>query len=1077
LQIPDDTMIGGRRRLTRTSLCFAALLVPIVAGAASVAATGPQSQGQRTRDIRIYDDGAYALERYNSKGTLVRRYTGFSRIAAVRMYDDDTVLIAEEERNRISALTLDGHIVWTIALHRPRSVEVLGRDRFLVAQDDPPKVAEVNRAGEVSWAVTEPLVDAHWAVRLSDGNTAVVQGNRRHAVDVLSPDGRILWSGTRDLAQPRGLAVLPTGELVTSGFDVPRLVIFRPYTEDVRWADISGHVEDVTVTQNGDLLSFSPELQLVRCWKGTATIRWEFSPLYPPLHGAMLPNGDVLVAIFHQPDHACLNAVAAAQRAKRQVAGYWLWLAAGLGSATLLAVLVQLSTLRRFGSALLFTAKRADPAHRAATSDTAAVADKLSGRRRVEIALYSCAAAGLAVIAALYQERFVGRHQIWLYAALVGSAGVFLMLMRYRTPLPANDWTRRMSSLQPMARPTRRMAMLWSAGATLIVVSLCGIFLQTGDWPVGAWSAGLVLLAGGAIQAPADKVRVRFAGVLAAVLCFSALLFVRLYPLEEYPANLHLDMAQWSTQTFELIDGDVRTIFANGWAQIPLMGYGWSALWTAIAGRSLAGCRLSSVVGSLVAIVGVFFLVRRLHGTRAAVVAALLLGINHGFLHFSRIQAYMDPIPFQVIGLLALFAGLESGTFGWFALAGAAGGYSALTYAAGRITPPLMLMLGGLILLRYRRTFGKRWPGLLLCAVVGLATLAPQVLLFARGAADPFGRGDMYAWVAAGKVDPDVLRQTLATGLPRVLGTFWFYVDSSTQYGGAHPVLFPPAAVLLGMGVVASLLRPRDIRGICLLLWALIILVVGGALTRDPPFWPRLAAAFAPAIALVAVALDDLCGGLRAALGRLGAGVALAAMIAFVAVSAWQNIDLYAKVCRGIRGNETRVTQATQWTQGIMGRDIQRWGANALVYIVARNKVEQSCDNPVTRFYAYDVDVRDAREIGQYLPFKDSRIVVCYFLPEMTDEIVALRKIYPDAREDPFYNNVGHKVFTRVVVAAPHSSKRDAAGPKGTDPRAESEVPRSSTDTGHHDATRAAKSPAEGVGSGALEWQDCLSAP
>ncbi len=965
------------------------------------------------------DDGEYDLEWYESSGRLLRRYIGFSRITAVRMYDNDTVLIAEEERDRISALALDGRLAWTIPLRRPRSVEVLGADRFLVAQDDPPKVAEVNRAGEVLWAVTQPLVDAQWAVRLPDGNTAVVQGRPRHAVDVLSPDGHILWSGTRDLALPRGLALFPTGELVTSGFDTGKLVIFRPYTEDVRSIGFSGHVEDATVTPKGDLLSFSPELQLVRLWDGRGQIRWQFDTLYPPLHGAMLRNGDVLVGVFHQADRACMNAEAAAERAKRPLASYWIWLAAGLGSAILLTVLVQLPTLRRLGR-ILFTGDAAAPAPNPTAVGTAPLADKLPGRQRVEIALCSCAAAAFAGIAALNQERLLGRQQTWLYAALVGGGGLFLVLMQHRTPLPANDWTRRMASLQPMARPTRRMAMLWSAGIGLILVSLYGVARKSGAWPLGAWSAGLLLLAGGAIQARAVRLRVRLAAVVTGVLGFAALALVRVYRLEEYPANLHLDMASWSTQVFELIDGDVRTIFANGWAEIPLLGFGWSALWTAIAGRSLAGCRFSSVVGSLVAIVGLFFLVRRLYGTRAAGIAALLLGVNHGFLHFSRIQHYMDPIPFQVLGLLGLVAGLESGTLGWFALAGAAGGYSALTYFAGRVTPPLMVLLGVLLLLRYPRMLARRWPGLLLCAAMGLAILAPQALAYVRGEGSPFGRGDMYPWIATGRFDPGRLGETLATGLPRVIGTFWVYADTSTQYGPVHPVFFPSAAVLLGMGAVAALLRPRDVRGIWVAVWALVILVAGGVLTRDPPFWPRFAAAFVPATVIVAVVLADLSRGLRAALGRLGAGVALAATVGFVGMSAWQNIGVYIKYCKGIPANETRVVARTQWIQGIMGRDVQHLGANALVYIVARSNTEQSCSHPTMRFYAYNVDVHDAREISQYLPFKDTRMIVCYFLPEMTDEIPAVRRTYPDAREAPFYNNLGDKVFTRVVVSAPH---------------------------------------------------------
>jgi hypothetical protein len=816
------------------------------------------------------------------------------------------------------------------------------------------------------------------------------------------------------------LALLPTGELVTSGFDTGRLVIFRPYTEDVRSVGFGGHVEDATVTPKGDLLSFSPESQLVLLWDGMGKARWGFHTLYLPLHGAMLRNGDVLVGVFHQADRACMNAAAAAQRARRPPASYWIWFAAGLGSAILLTALVRRPTRRRIGEILL-SGDGSAAAPRATAPGATPVTDKLPSRQRIELALYSGAATAFAAVAALNQERLIGHQLIWRYAALVGIAGLFLALMQGRTPPPVTDWTRRMAFLQPMALPTRRMAVLWSVGILLILASLYGVARKSESWPLGAWSAGLLLLAGGAIQPRAAKVRVRLAAALAGVLGFAALVFIRVYRLEEYPANLHLDMAQWSTQTLRLLDGDVRTVFTNGWAEIPLLGYGWSALWTAIAGRSLAGCRFSSVVGSLVAIAGVFFLVRRLYSTRTAAIAALLLGVNHGFLHFSRIQAYMDPIPFQVLGLLGLVAGLESGTFGWFGLAGLAGGYSALTYHAGRITPPLMVLLGVVLLLRYRQTFRKRWPGLLFGAVVGLATLAPQALVYSRGAGTAFGRLDMYPWLATGKFEAGVLRETLATGLPRSIGSFWIYGDSSTQYGGMHPVFFPPAAALLGMGIAAALLRPRDVRGIWVLVWALVIVVAGGALTRDPPFWPRFVAALVPATIIVAVVLGELCRGLRAVFGRFGPAVALVVAIGFIGTSAWQNIGMYIRYCKGMPANENRVTTVTQWTQGIMGRDLQHWGTSALVYIVARSSMEQSCSHPTMQFFDYDVDVRDAREIDQYLPFKDPRTIVCYFLPEMGDGIAAVRRLYPDAREDAFFNSLGAKVFTRVVVATPHS--------------------------------------------------------
>jgi hypothetical protein len=206
-----------------------------------------------------------------------------------------------------------------------------------------------------------------------------------------------------------------------------------------------------------------------------------------------------------------------------------------------------------------------------------------------------------------------------------------------------------------------------------------------------------------------------------------------------------------------------------------------------------------------------------------------------------------------------------------------------------------------------------------------------------------------------------------------------------------------------------------------MVLWGFLVSLIGGALPRDPPFWPRIVIAFIPAIVLVAVVLDGLYRGASGALGRAGRAFALAGLAAFVGLAVFLNVKLYSKYCLGIPANGTQVSTGTQWTQGIMGRDVQRWGQSAMIYIVSRSAMDFTCGHPTMEFYAYDADVCDAREIGRYLPFKDRRTIVCYFLPETTDEIEAVREIYRDAEAKPFFNNLGDRVFTRLVIPRPHA--------------------------------------------------------
>src|SRR5205823_11491693 len=107
-----------------------------------------------------------------------------------------------------------------------------------------------------------------------------------------------------------------------------------------------------------------------------------------------------------------------------------------------------------------------------------------------------------------------------------------------------------------------------------------------------------------------------------------------------------------------------------------------------------------------------------------ALVAVAILGVDQTFLHFSRISStYMDPVPLQLAAILGLVAGLESGRYGWFALAGLAAGYGSLSYHSGRIIPPLVALLGGLLILAFPRAIRCRWRGMILCTVMLFAAV------------------------------------------------------------------------------------------------------------------------------------------------------------------------------------------------------------------------------------------------------------------------------------------------------------------------------------------------------------------
>jgi len=68
------------------------------------------------------------------------------------------------------------------------------------------------------------------------------------------------------------------------------------------------------------------------------------------------------------------------------------------------------------------------------------------------------------------------------------------------------------------------------------------------------------------------------------------------------------------------------------------------------------------------------------------------------------------------------------------------------------------------------------------------------------------------------------------------------------------------------------------------------------------------------------------------------------------------------------------------------------------------------------RYFAADTDVRDARDITRYLPFRENRPVVVYVVPQSNEAIATLLSAYPGAERRDFQNNLGALVFTRFVI-------------------------------------------------------------
>ena len=976
------------------------------------------SGGARGESWRVYDgDARFEVVRFDRQGRALDRYTGFSEITDIALYGDDAFLVVEERPGRVSAVSLDGRLLWQLHLDAARTVSVVGEGRLLVCQSHRGRVVEVDPEGKVFWELTGRFEFPAGAVRLPDGNTAVVEGRKPFGVCIVDKDGRELWRGVEFVMQPRSLTRLPNGELATSGFDFQHAVIYTPYTDKARWIDHCPHSQSMEATPDGDLLLVSPEHQAVRLWRKAQTRVWEFRTLYPPGQAAMLPDGTVLVSIERVPDREHLNAARECAKEGRPVVPYLRWM--GWGSLAALVLAVLLRGLALLDAALGLGPKRKDGDDDSADAEGAdAKPTALGVWRRAEFGTLSVVFVALVAWAAWLlapiQVRFEAARCI-RYFCVTGAAGVVLTWLAYRVPLDGDAWLRSLRSPAGMARPRWGMVAMWVLGLVAAGVTWWEVWHADRVWTTATWAGGILLLVLGSVERPRRSRGLSPWAFVGFVLLFAPVVAIRLWGLDAWPPNLHHDMALTSLQAFLLLDGEAPKWFANGWAKIPIPGYGWQALWAALFGRSLAAARLEGAISGILALLGVYVLVRRMYGKPTAAVAVLLLGVSHAFLHYSRIQAYMAPVAFQVVAVAALVEAISTGRTGWFALSGAACGYSALCYHSGRVTPVVLLLISLAFLARHPRLFRKRLPGFLLAGVIALAVVAPQGIVYMQGKADAMGRSDQFPW----SVGIEPLETTVRTGLGPVFGTFHFFRDRATQYGDVHPGMFPIGATLLVTSVILALLRLGDVRNTWLLLWALAILIIGGVLTGDPPFWPRIIGAWVPATILAARPLYVLGRTARASAGRWGVWIVSVLAVGVVATTAWWHLSFYRDFCHGIAPGETKPRYHTQWPVTLIGRDLRQFVPDSLIYLVARRGETQGAGNASIQFLGRNADMIDTRDVSQRLPFPPDRPVVCYFLPEMRNQVKRVLDAHPDAMVEEIKGNLGEPVATRVILKCP----------------------------------------------------------
>ncbi len=404
--------------------------------------------------------------------------------------------------------------------------------------------------------------------------------------------------------------------------------------------------------------------------------------------------------------------------------------------------------------------------------------------------------------------------------------------------------------------------------APALAVAGANLFLLVADgeapWTRWLWLTSVLLLLWPARGDRLAWPRPRGATAVALGTIVAVALALRVVDLGRLPLAFHGDMAEMGLGGRELLHGHVPAFVSVGWASIPWTGFLPAALGLALA-DSLVGLRLSAALLGTAAVAGTYLLGAELFGRRVGLVAAAATAIGYTEIHFSRLPAYGDPVPFLVFGLYFLIRGLRTGERPSFVFAGILSAAASLLYYSGRVAPVLVVIVLGQLLLVDRGLLRRRLPGLTVAAVSALVTLGPMLVFFAERPEELTARHDDVS-VFDPRVAEHLKRAYGLTSLPQVVArqaarsalVFNHTPDTSQQFGSPWPMLSPFLAPLAALGLAACFGRLRSRGPALLVVWWAVVVLGAAVLTSDAPFWPRLVVVLPAAALLIAVGFERL---------------------------------------------------------------------------------------------------------------------------------------------------------------------------------------------------------------------------
>ena len=389
---------------------------------------------------------------------------------------------------------------------------------------------------------------------------------------------------------------------------------------------------------------------------------------------------------------------------------------------------------------------------------------------------------------------------------------------------------------------------MWIAGMAVLLLSSYG-------WPASAPSQFAGMSTPGI--PPWTRAETSLFGALVSLSLVTHLAF-----LNEIPWRFHFDEIFAYIETMRFYRGPMIPVFSTTWqgTGLPTLWFVFTGLLAHITGPGLTGVRLGVALVGAVTVVPIYVLARLLWGRLAATLAGFGAAWSAVYVHYSRISIINVTTAFWWAWCFYfLLRGLRNKRPLEFVAAGLFAGTSMYTYYGTRLLPYVILAFLVYLSVFHTAAFRAIIPQLGLMGVAFFVGFGPLLGYFMQHPAIWSGRG-----ISMLNVPP-----TLPDTPSRVV-TDWVILSplvernvlSLSVIPGADtvyysPLLLPPEAGLLVIGIGILIRHWRHPGSFLLLLWTLGVVFVGGTLVdaTEIPAFARWAPAFPALYPIMAIPL------------------------------------------------------------------------------------------------------------------------------------------------------------------------------------------------------------------------------